>query len=296
MRALLAVLAMSFLPSAALAQTAEVDALRDQVQTRRWAQAVRTAEEYLARTDLTAAVRNGVLELLAEAQLGAGDAGAAESILGSIVARDPEHHLSDGASPALRAAVERARAARPRTVWVELRHETPGALDARGVARLRVEIGGARNAVERVHVFFSPGNRDFQSAAMQTDGSAAAMELPADDGARRYGVRYYFEARAPSGAVLARLGTAEQPMWLTAPGGSASAQPVERPRPDEAPSPPAEPTDDEGGSVLTEWWFWTLIGLVVAGGAVGAYVLFGPPSQAEVPNGTLGNVELLRFP
>jgi hypothetical protein len=295
-RALLALVATLVLPSAALAQTAEVDALREQVQSRRWPQAVRTAEEYLARTDLSAAVRNGVLELLAEAQIGAGDAGAAESILGSILARDPDHRLSDGASAALRAALERARAATPRAVWVELRHETPGALDARGVARLRVELAGARNAVDHVHVFFSPGDRDFRSAAMQTDGSAASMELPADDGARRYGVRYYFEARAPSGAVLARLGTAEQPMWLTAPGGTGSAPPVEPP-PAEAPPPPEESPDEDGGSVAGEWWFWTLIGLVVVGGgAVGAYFLFGPPSQEELPNGTLGNVELLRFP
>jgi hypothetical protein len=284
---------MLVLPSAVLAQTAEIDALREQVRSRRWAQAVRGAEEYLARDDLTAAVRNGVLELLADAQLGAGDAGAAEAILATVLARDPEHRLSAHASPALRGAFERARAARPSTVRVELRHETPGVLDAQGVARLRVELAGAHNAVDRVEAFFSAGNRDdYQSTPMQIGGIGATMQLPPDEAARTYGVRYYFEARAPSGAVLARLGTAERPMWLTAPGGTGSAPPVEPPA-DEAPAPPVE-SDDDGG-VLTEWWFWTLLGLVVAGGAVGAYFLFGPPSQ-EIPDGTLGNVELLRFP
>jgi hypothetical protein len=293
-RACLALVAMLVLPSATSAQTAEVDALRDQVHSRRWAQAVRTAEEYLGRRDLTPAVRNGVLELLAEAQIGAGDAGAAESILGTIVARDPEHRLSEGASEPLRAALERARAASPRAVWVELRHESPRAFDARGVAQLGVEIAGAHNAVDRVVVFFGAGNRDYRSAPMQMDGSAATMELPPDEGAEAYGIRYYFEARAPSGAVLGRLGTAERPMWLTAPGRTRSTPPVERPA-EETPPPPVETRQDEGGGVLTEWWFWTVLGLVVAGGAVGAYFLFGPPSQ-EVPNGSLGNVELLRFP
>ena len=46
-----------------------------------------------------------------------------------------------------------------------------------------------------------------------------------------------------------------------------------------------------GGSVAAEWWFWTLIAVVVAGGVVAGVVV---GTQPGVPEGTLGTVTLMR--
>jgi hypothetical protein len=47
---------------------------------------------------------------------------------------------------------------------------------------------------------------------------------------------------------------------------------------------PAEPS---GGSIFEEWWFWTIIGVVVVGAAVGIAVGVAESSPSQAPNGTL---------
>jgi len=42
------------------------------------------------------------------------------------------------------------------------------------------------------------------------------------------------------------------------------------------PGPGETPPGEDGGSIASEWWFWTIIGVAVAGGAVTAGVLLAP--------------------
>jgi len=58
-------------------------------------------------------------------------------------------------------------------------------------------------------------------------------------------------------------------------------------------SPPQTPTD--GGSIATRWWFWTIVGVAVAGGIV-ATVLITRDGEVEPPlGGTLGVATALSF-
>lgn len=51
---------------------------------------------------------------------------------------------------------------------------------------------------------------------------------------------------------------------------------------------PSEPSD-EGGSVLEEWWFWTIVGAVVVGGVVAGVLIGTQSGGTEAPlEGTLG--------
>ena len=50
--------------------------------------------------------------------------------------------------------------------------------------------------------------------------------------------------------------------------------------------------DREGGSVLSEWWFWTLVGAVVAGGVVTAIVLTREDEVQGPEPGSTGQVTM----
>jgi hypothetical protein len=66
---------------------------------------------------------------------------------------------------------------------------------------------------------------------------------------------------------------------------------VEPPVVGPVPPPPVEPlpeveTEDEGG-IATQWWFWTIIGVVVVGGGVTAGVLLWPSDEGPVDDWVL---------
>jgi hypothetical protein len=54
---------------------------------------------------------------------------------------------------------------------------------------------------------------------------------------------------------------------------------------------PVTPIEEDGDSIASQWWFWTIIGAVVAGGAVTAGVLLAEP-QTVWTDGTGGTFQL----
>jgi len=71
---------------------------------------------------------------------------------------------------------------------------------------------------------------------------------------------------------------------VPSPQETAAATPVES----EAEAEPfeSEPADDDGGSVLTSWWLWTIVGVVVVGGVVAGVAVAassGDTTQAAMP-------------
>jgi|GEM_PF-1246511 len=53
--------------------------------------------------------------------------------------------------------------------------------------------------------------------------------------------------------------------------------------------------EDEGGSVLGEWWFWTLVGVAIAGGVVATVLIAGSGGLEEPIVGTAGVATALTF-
>lgn len=58
--------------------------------------------------------------------------------------------------------------------------------------------------------------------------------------------------------------------------------------------PVAPPPVEEQWSIADQWWFWTVLGVVVAGGAATAGVLLAEPTTVYT-NGTAGTVDLARY-
>jgi hypothetical protein len=57
-------------------------------------------------------------------------------------------------------------------------------------------------------------------------------------------------------------------------------------------STPSQDADDDAasGGVLSQWWFWTAAGVLIAGGALGAYLWTRDSDPAELPPPNTGVV------
>jgi len=280
--------------SPARAQYAEMAELREHVRAGRWDRLVEEAEEFLDRDDLTAALRNGAIELLARGQLNVGDDAAARDALSMLYARDPNHQPGQDVPAEERRVFVRVRGHDPETVHVDLLHQ-PVQLEQRRAPPVEVRLSGASNAVARVAIFHRRGDGDYArlEAEPGPDGTVDA-ELPLASGGERYTAQYYLEARAPSGAILGRLATAVQPLEVVVPetGSSGGSGAGGGDGDDGGDAGGGE--DSGGGGLFGQWWFWARTAVVLAGGGAAAYFLLS--SEGQAADGSLGSVELLRFP
>lgn len=287
-----------------LPDTGDADAvlaqLRDSVNFARYDEALANAQRFLRRTDLAARQRNAALEAVAIVQIATRAEDAARATLEELYRRDPQHRLSDAdASPRVQSAFARARDAHPAPVAVRL-EQAPLDLRQREAPVVMVRLAVGADAVEEVRLAYRhEGDTRFTRVVMALDAGIARARMPlAGDPSLALSIDYYVEAVAPSLASLARLGSEAEPLV-------ASVPPVRAPDPTEVANRadanrpaggwdantqgPAEPAD-EGSGVTSKWWFWTLLAVVVAGGAVGTY--FALSSGGDAPMGTLGTITL----
>lgn len=256
----------------------ELTELSSELVRARFSRTGPAVEALLARDDLSARQRNDALEILAVTQVALGQP-EAEVTLRRLYGRDPKHRLSNpDLGPEIQAAFSRAR-----------EQATPSVRAALGQARIEgdpdggspaviVPITSGVDAVHEVELAYREGTSGaYARLALAVQGDEARARLPVLGGGE---LVYYVEAHAPSGAVLARIGSADAPL-------SAALPPTPRRvatfvlEGDGAPSEPPE-----GGSVFGEWWFWSAAALVI-GGAVAGWFLLGPPSQGPEA-GSLG--------
>lgn len=232
----------------------------------------------LARDDLSAEERNRALEILAVTQIALGNPDA-ENTLRLLYTRDPEHRLANAdLGPAIEAAFARAReSADPGDDQVSLSAAGIEADADGGSPLVVVTVAEGAGAVHEIVLSYrDPGASAYATLTMPLRDGEARARLPVLGGGE---LAYYVEARAPSGASLARLGSAREPLVA------------------QLPRPPTRVATfvidgddtgqrDDGGSVLGEWWLWTAVAVVV-GGAIAGWFLLGPPSD-DVPSGSLG--------
>lgn len=210
------------------------------------------------------------LELQAVAHVGAGRDDEARAVFGRLRRGDPGWSLGDPAySPKIRelfaaaaGEVEPARlglAADPAAV----REVTVHALfDAAAVYGDAIELR-----------FRWGDDGPWSSATGVREGGGAWFRVPRPPGVPGVTrLRAVALVRAPSGQVVARAGTDEEPTIVEV------VSPVAERR-------PAAPRG-AGGSVLGRWWFWTAAGVLVAGGIAVAIVATGGD---ELPSPTLGS-------
>lgn len=267
-------------------------ALRELVTYARYADADAACTAYLARTDLSAANRNAGLEMRAVILIARRRLDDARRVLSELFARDPDHRLGyRDAGPNVRDEFDRARDAGGAPLAVSLTDETVPR-ETRVAPEVTVAIGAGGDAIADVRLSYrvSGATGAFERTLMRFDlaeGSAVGR-IPLASGREAYTLDYYVEVLAPSGAVLSSLGSAAEPRTLAVPEAPELAAPTVDPA---AFAPTV--VEVRGTNVAEEWWFWTILGVVVAGGVAGAvagaYVASTPVGPQP---GTLGEGRL----
>lgn len=235
-------------------ESASLQAIHQALEQARFEQASELARKLLEQTKLSARARNDALELLAIVQIAQRNATGATQTLQALFARDPEHpRRVHDPGPAIDAAFARARKASAAAPEVTL--SAMSRTDAYGRSWLEVQLEAGADRVESVHVF-ARSERDAEYtqllATPSVDDRVTTLLPAATLGARAY--RWYVEARAPSGLLLARIASAETPnetAYLLPPAPESLRCPARKSEP-----------------VTHRWWLWTSIGVMVAGAAI----------------------------
>lgn len=256
---------------------------REQILYARYTEAIESVQGLLEEPSLDAQTRNIALEVLATAHIANRDRQNADRVLAMLYARDPDHRLSDpDASPVVQAAFQRARSRHPTTVDVSLDH-TPPILETRESPMIEVRVSDGANAVGEVRLAYRTSDAPrFARLVMNVDPETGIargrIPLVGAPEAEQV-VQYYIVALAPSMTPLAQLGDEAEPMQLSVPAQRATER---------QPDPDPHPDPIERSSSSSKWWVGLIVGIAVAGLAVGGYFLF----REEAPNGSLGNASL----
>jgi tetratricopeptide (TPR) repeat protein len=182
----------------------------------------------------------------------------------------PDFVPGDDVSPRVReffnrVAQEWEQAGRPGTgppPPIEIRHRSPARAERNTEVALTTELDDPAGRAASVVVAYRQGSDAVftRREAESTDAGWVAT-IPASD-VRPPLIEYYIEVLDAQGLPLAARGDVAAPLRIAVP----------------APG---------GGEVWQEWWFWTIIGVVVAGGIVAAVVIADQLGQQGPNTGTL---------
>ena len=243
-------------------------------------------ESVLSNSSATATQRIQALELMALLQMNLGRQAQATEIFERLLNLDPGHELTDPELP------PRAQElfTKTRSSFVHSARTTVEAQAAEAPSRDAVDIqaslGGSTDGVERVVTFIrGAGEPAYRRALMDRDGLGFTASVPAPG---QGALEYYVEAQAPSGHALATAGAPDEPLRVTVTAAAAG---------DGAPGEGGDGEDGDGETPPRErrrwyrsWWFWTIVGVAVAGGATATAVVLTRPEEQE--QGSLGNLNL----
>lgn len=200
---------------------------------------------------------------------------------------DREFTFDEMTSPRIRSVFDRVRAeweaggrpcpeperVEPSTpAAVELDHESPAAARPGEALELSVTASDPELRIAGVVLHFrASGEASFNEVPAEMDAPGRFSAAVPADAVRAPAAEYYFRAVDEAGATLASVGTARAPLRV----------PV---------SESAPATGGGGGSsILRSWWLWTIVGVVVAGVAIGVPlgVVYGGGGPEPEERGTL---------
>lgn len=223
------------------------------------------AQTLLTRDDLSATDRIAGLQIRALSLFALKKKRHARRVFAEICRLDPGHQLQSESKIAQR---EFKRSCRKNRRGVEITiHQ-----EAHDHSHLHLAFRGALGAAEHLRFRFRyPPNIDF-SEKRQLFPKTPTLSISLENPPNVDEMEYYVQLLAPSGFVLADLGTKELPLITEVRKQSAS-----------------NPVDEEG---ISAWWWITplLVGLAVGAG-IGVYYL--SQENSTPPSGTLGTVDLM---
>ncbi len=272
----LLVLAASLVAPAARAQTDDAQALLEQGRRLYADLDYQEAESALARAlatpGLPDAFRVQVLETLGFVQVVEDEEPAARNSFERLFAIDPYYVVREpSGSPRVAEIVESVRGRVVPDAAIDpdaaIRVDLPSA--ARANAPTEVRLAVSSPAIVRL-VIRARGDHDvtYQSQDVAVAGGTVVASIPAFGDATE--LEIYVEGRDARGHLVTRAGSPLLPLHLPVRGDTTSRS-----------------AGGSGGSVFEEWWFWTLVGVVVVGTAVGVGVGVSNPSTTQAPTGTL---------
>jgi len=210
-----------------------------------------------------------------------------------LLAINSDFRLSDSISPKLAApfyqAVAMTRGQKP----ISLDHQPPPAPEALSGLRLKVQlIANPMKMVKAVRLHFWTEKSPKKNVLKARARRVGKIEFSLPRGIRARTVHYFFEALNAHRGVLARAGDDKNAFTVRVGlSGAVSAVTAEdstekkpapkkvatlSPAPPEPPSPVTQPVtvrENEDTSITPwyqTWWFWTAVGVVVAGATTGA--------------------------
>jgi hypothetical protein len=237
----------------------------------------------------------GVYRIMGLCQSALGKTKKALDTFRKLLAVDPSFRLSREISPKLAAPFYQAVAMIQEGEQVALKHKTPGSPDSlqglKLTARLQANpFGMVKNIRFRFRLSTAEKERMIVHKVVGSGAQEARILLPA--GLKADKIMYFFEAVNQYGGTLARAGSYHQPFRLKAKPAPKPmiapvppvvvkkkpepkiALPVITPKPIILPPPKrkeekAEPENGQDAAWYHTWWFWTAMGVVVAGATTG---------------------------
>jgi len=203
-------------------------------------------------------------------------------IFRKLLSIKPDFQLSPEISPKLAATFYQAVALARGKPGISLEHRQPEA-QAR-LAGLQVQVtlkSDPLGLVKAIRLIYRSGQEKPQRlvSGLKKPGTLT-MTLPSDYAAPR--VSYYFEALNQYGGALVRLPDKGQPFSLqgqrahrieiapVVPEKTLAPPVIEvPPKPEPGPGPEEKPAAAVTSPWYQSWWFWTVVGVVVAGTATG---------------------------
>jgi hypothetical protein len=175
-------------------------------------------------------------------------------------------------------------------LFAKLYAETLNPIYLRNIGRCHQKLREPQKAIDAFHDYLAKGKKISADEHAEIDGYIKEMEALRDE-----------QARQPAPPPVQPIVAAPPPGYATPPSGYATPPSgYAAPSPGyAAPSPGyAAPPLQQGSATLVSepgppaprsspfyerWWFWTAIGVVVAGGVVTALVLSGGTSRPSCP-------------
>jgi hypothetical protein len=237
----------------------------------RFEEALQTLSAALVRTGNTRDDEARIYRLLAFTYHALGRLEEASGAYAGMLARDPDFEPGASVAPRVRTFFAEARtrwesAGRPGVEPprpVNIAHRSPPQAERGQQVELSADVDDPGRRVDRLVLAYRQGTQAvFQRLdARRTDGRYVAT-IPGLAIAPPL-VEYYFEAVDAQGLPIAARGDVAAPLRIAVPAPATA-----------------------GGSIVEEWWFWTIIGAVTVGAVVTGVVVGTQPS-GQAPPGTL---------
>ncbi len=244
----------------------------EQYDELRYEEALQTLSAALVRRGNTQQDRARIYELLAFTYLALGRQEEAEGAYRFLLAINPDYQASD-LSPRMQQFLDgvkqrweaegRPGVATNPPATVSIAHTSPAQADPGEDVPLTATVEDPDGRTNQLVLAYRQGTNDvFQRLDCTPGVDGWSATIPGDD-VQPPLVEYYFEALDANNLPIAARGDVAAPLRIAVEG------------------------EGEGG-VATKWWFWTIIGVAVVGGAVTAGVLASRGGGGGgTPQGTL---------